>query len=107
MKTLVCTLGVLVLVGFGVSWIHPSVHAANVSVSVGRYAITHLDGERALMVDTATGAVWQYAFGDYCQSKTPQHDFRLDFRSKARRLPLRRLHRKRRVRTGLAEADHV
>jgi hypothetical protein len=28
------------------------------------------------MLDTATGAVWQYAFGNYCWSKSPPLDVR-------------------------------
>ena len=44
---------------------------------MGRYAITPLgSGQFALLLDTATGAVWQYSFGDYCQSKTPPNDMR-------------------------------
>lgn len=50
--------------------------ATTPSAPVGRYAITHLSEQFALMTDTATGAVWQYAFGDYCESKSPPYGIR-------------------------------
>jgi hypothetical protein len=28
------------------------------------------------MLDTATGAVWRYGYGDYCQSQTPPYGVR-------------------------------
>jgi hypothetical protein len=51
--------------------------AATVSSPAGRYAITNLSpGEFALMTDTATGAVWRYGYGDYCESRTPPFSVR-------------------------------
>jgi len=46
------------------------------SAPVGRYAILHTYQNRVLMLDTATGAVWRFGFGDYCQSKTAPYDVR-------------------------------
>jgi len=41
------------------------------SAPAGRYTMTNLSpGQFALLLDTETGAVWQYGFGDYCQSAT-------------------------------------
>ena len=46
------------------------------SSSVGRYAITHTYENRAMMLDTTTGAVWEFRFGNYCRSKTSPYDVR-------------------------------
>jgi hypothetical protein len=36
---------------------------------VGRYTVVHTFENRAMMIDTATGAVWELEFGSYCQNK--------------------------------------
>jgi hypothetical protein len=77
MKTL--RVAVVLTMVFGTAaalFTHASPQAASRSVSAGRYGITHLDGVRALLLDTATGAVWQYAFANYCLSRTPPGDIR-------------------------------
>lgn len=45
-------------------------HAATYRPPAGRYAIVHTYQDRALMVDTVTGAVWEFVHSEYCQSKT-------------------------------------
>lgn len=69
---------VLAVVGTAVCFsLLPSTGAVTgTSSQVGRYAIMHLDQERALMLDTATGAVWQYTSSDFCRSKTSPNDIR-------------------------------
>jgi hypothetical protein len=52
-------------------------HAAPYSPPAGRYAIVHTAGENALLLDTATGAVWALTSTDYCQSSEPPYDFRI------------------------------
>jgi hypothetical protein len=55
----------------------PGSRAATVSSApAGRYAIVHLNEEFALMLDTATGEVWRYAYGDFCRSTAPSYDVR-------------------------------
>lgn len=42
----------------------------------GRYSITHTYQNRALLLDTKTGAVWHLVFGDFCQRKASPFDIR-------------------------------
>jgi len=47
--------------------------AATHSPSVGRYTIVHTYQNRALMLDTLTGEVWQLTYSDYCDSGAPTY----------------------------------
>jgi hypothetical protein len=76
MKT---ALAVVVAVLGAAIWLSllPRVRAATVpNAQTGRYSIIALTGRQALMVDTETGAVWDFVYSNYCQNKTNPSEIR-------------------------------
>ena len=69
----------LAVVGTAVAFsVLPRGKAATPShASAGRYSITHTYQNRAYMLDTETGAVWELTRADYCESKSPVATIRL------------------------------
>jgi hypothetical protein len=52
------------------SWVTPK-QTTRAAAPEHRYAITHLDGSNAMLLDTSTGAVWDLQSTTICKSKVP------------------------------------
>jgi hypothetical protein len=61
---------VLTFLGTALLLAHSAGHAAGYSSPVGRYSIVHGSGAYTYLLDTQTGAVWDFTGGTYCQDKT-------------------------------------
>jgi hypothetical protein len=68
MKTFLAV--VFTILGTALLLAQPAGHAASYSSPVGRYSIVHGNGIYTYLLDTQTGAVWDFTGGSYCQDKT-------------------------------------
>jgi hypothetical protein len=52
------------------SWVTPK-QTTRAAAPAHRYAITHLDGSNAMLLDASTGAVWDLQSATLCRGKSP------------------------------------